>query len=301
MKRTRLLIIVSFLLLFFLAIVAGEFSFNGEHEGLYMLKGTEHKLFELKDRLQLADYERLIARVEFEALYDRWRSKEKSAQGKPYLKYSWHEEKGGGYFISFLPDGTKFLACFGRAVDAAGNPVKGLFPGGGLPGYHYESAGLKTSETGIVFFDGKEWQHLRYKAEEALLSQADPLLRLEPNQWEFMGSKILFASQFRLALKSSHLAKAGGVPVSIDRYLIYHAGDRFFTRATRLTNSGTTTAFAYQYSCGNEPARTAIIAPSQIETIVQTIGMAGNDPQTGTVCRPAAGLHPDELSFFLSR
>lgn len=300
MKRTRLIIIVSSLLLFVLGIAAGDFSFNGSHEGIYLLKGTDRKLFTLKDGLQLTEYERLIARVEFEALYDRWRSKEKAAQGRPYLKYSWHEKKGGGYFISFLPDGTKFLACFGRAVDAARNPVKGLFPGGGLPGAHYENADLKTNETGIVFFDGNQWQHMRLTAEEAIFSKADPLLRIEPGQWEFVGSKILFASQFRLALKSSHLAKMGGVPVSIDRYLLYHAGDRFFTLATRLKNPGTE-SLTYQHDCGKESPQIAKIAPGLTETIVQTIGMAGNDPQKEATCKPATGLHPEELRFFLSR
>jgi hypothetical protein len=301
MKRTRLFIIVSTLLLFVLGIAGSDFSFHGKPEGVYLLKGTEGKLISLQDRLQLGDYERLLARVEFEALYDRWRSKEKAAQGRPYLKYSWHGENGSGYFISFLPDGTKFLTCLGRSVDAANNTVKGLFPGGGLPGSHYETAALKTNATGIVFFDGKEWRHLRQKTGEALFSPADPLLRLTPGQWEFLGSKVLFASQFHLALKSSHLAKAGGVPVSIDRYLIYHAGDRFFTLATRLTNRGVA-QLGYQYSCGKEPTAVAIsLLPGRPETIVQTIGMAANDPQNGSLCKAAVELNPDELGFFLSR
>jgi hypothetical protein len=315
MKRTRLIIIVSALLLFVLGITSSDFSFHGKPEGIYLLKGTDRKLIVLQDHLKLADYERLIARVEFEALYDRWRSKEKSAQGRPYLKYSWHAKKGSGYFISFLPDGTKFLVCLGRAIDAANNPVKGLFPGGGLLGSHYETAALKTNATGVVFFDGKEWQHLRHKADEALLSQADPSLRLEPGQWEFLGSRILFASQFHLALKSSHLAKVGAVPVSIDRYLIYHAGDHFFTLANRLTNLGTA-PLGYHYSCGNEPSTRAIstptgnsgwpekkmpLLPGRAEIVVQTIGMLNNDLKNEPLCKPVVELASEELRFFLSR
>jgi len=316
MNRTRLIIVAIIILLFVSGIAMTDFSFNGRTEGLYLLKGSGRKLFTLKDHLQLNEYERLIARVEFEAFYDRWRSKEDAAQGTPYLKYSWHKKNGNGYFINFFPDGTKFLACFGRAVDEKNNPVKGLFPGGGLPGYHYENAELKTNETGIALFDDKEWHHLWQKTEETIFSASDPTLRLKPGQWKFLGSKVLFASQFRLALKSSHIAELGPINARIDRYLIYHAGDRFFTLVNRLTAMGTE-PLGYHYTCTDEPLTGGVrssaddrertreqsiaLLPGRAEIIVQTIGIAAHGAETGSPCKPAVNLDSEELVYFLSR
>jgi len=316
MTRTSQIIIAIIILLFVSGIAITDFSFHGSPEGFYLLKGANRKLFTLKDHLQLPEYERLIARIEFEALYDRWRSKEDAAKGVPYLKYSWHKKNGSGYLINFFPDGTKFLACFGRAVDEKNYPVKGLFPGGGLPGYHYENAELKTNETGIALFDGKEWHQQRQKTDETIFSASDPTLRLKPGQWEFLGSKVLFASQFRLALKSSHMAKLGPIDVRIDRYMIYHAGDRFFTLANRLINMGTD-PLDYHYTCSNESltrdvnssadtesrSRKKLITllPGRTEIIVQTIGIAAHNTETGSPCKPAVSLNPEELGYFLSR
>lgn len=316
MKRVHQLILAVVLLLFSLSINFGCFSFHGKPDGIYLLKGSSGKLFELKDDILLGEYERLIAKIEFQAFYERWRSKEKAEQGRPYLKYRWSAKDGRGYFISFFPDGTKFLTCFGRYVDDNNNHVRGLFAGGGLPRSHYENAALKTNETGSVAFDGKEWHHLQRKTEEAIFSAYDPSIQIKPGQWEFLNSEVLFASQFLLALKSSHLAKLGTISVRMDRYLIYHAGDRFFTLVNRLTNSGAA-PIGYNYTSGNEPftgdfrspadnrgwksEASIALLPGRDETVVLTIGMANNDPETGSPRKSSVNPDPEELRFFLSR
>lgn len=316
MNRARLIIIAIVLLIFAIIINGGHFSFHGRPDGIYLLKGADGRLFELKDRLRLTEYERLIARIEFEALYARWRSKEDAATAPPYLKYSWQKKTGRGYLISFFPDGTKFLACFGRSVEDNINPVKGLFLGGGLPESHYENASLKTNDTGIVLFDGKEWHHLRLKNKEFLFSAAAPSQLIKPGQWEFIDSKVLFASQFRLAIKSSHRTTVGSIPVRIDRYLIYHAGDRFFTLVNRLTNMGNS-PLGYHYTCGNgsltEDLRSSAgnegctdeysvaLLPGRAELVVQAIGMVGNGRKTEAPCKPAVTPDREELGYFLSR
>jgi len=314
MKRARLIICTTIILLVAIGIYGSHFSFHGRPEGIYLLSGADGKLFELKDRLQLTEYERLIARIEFEAFYDRWRSRENAAQGRPYLKYQWNSKKGTGYVISFFPDGTKFLACFGSFADAANNVVKGLFAGGGLPPSHYESAALKTDETGAAIFDGKAWHHLRQGVEESIFPLSAPSLRIKPGQWEFLGSEVLFASQFRLAIKSSHLARVENMPVKIDRYLIYHGGERFFTLVNRLTNIGTA-PLGYHYICGNELVQggfcgsvdtgawlrenSRTLLPGRVETLVLTIGMTTQDA-AGTP-QPVVAIDPEELRYFLSR
>jgi hypothetical protein len=251
MKLSHLIFAITVILLLTAALFS-HFNFEGDFDGIYLLKGPPGKLFELKDDILLGEYERLIAKIEFQAFHERWRSKDKTGDGHPYLKYQWSRKTGKGYFISFFPDGTKFLACFGRYLDDFKNPVKGLFVGGGLPKSHYETAEVKMNQTGVAFFSGKEWHHLWCNANEAIFSSADATKQITPGQWEFLGSKVLFASQFRLALKSSHLAKVGQIPVKIDRYLIYHAGDRFFTLINRLTNTGDS-PLCYHYTYGDEP------------------------------------------------
>jgi len=315
MKRARLIICAIIILIFAIGINGSHFSFHGRPEGVYLLSGADGRLLELKDRLQLTEYARLIARIEFEAFYDRWRSRENAALGRPYLKYQWNRKKGTGYVISFFPDGTKFLACFGRFADAANNVVKGLFAGGGLPASHYESAALKTSETGAANFDGKEWHHLRQSIEESVFPLSAPSLRIKPGQWDFLGSEVLFASQFRLAIKSSHLARVENMPVEIDRYLIYHAGERFFTLVNRLTNKGTS-PLGYHYLCGNELVQGGFcgavnngewlrenshtLLPGRSATVILTIGIAVHDA-AGDTPQPVAAIAPEELRYFLSR
>jgi len=248
MKRTRLIIIAIILLLFSIGIIGGRFSFHGKPAGIYLLKDTDGHLFELKDQLQLADYERLIARVEFEALYERWRSRDKAADGTPYLKYSWNREDGSGYFINFFPDGSKFLVCLGRFRDADNKPVHGIFTGGGLPHTHYEDTALKTPETGVAYYDESGWHHLWGSTPETLSSAAARPVR--PGSWEFIGSEILFSSQYQLALKSSHLIRLDQQPLRVDRYFNYHAGERFFSLITRFTNPGSK-PLTYRY-CYND-------------------------------------------------
>lgn len=247
MKRAHLIISAVILLFFAVGVIGGNFSFHGKPDGIYLLRGTGGKLFELKDRLQLTEYDRLITRVEFEALYDRWRSNEEAAHASPYLKYNWHRNSGGGYLISFFPDGSRFLVCLGRFRDADNNPVKGIFVGGGLPRAHYESGALKTPETGVAYADASGWHHLWGSAAETIIS-ADPAIKpVGPGRWEFISSEVLFSSQYQLALKSSHLIRLGQQTLKADRYLNYRAGDRFFSLATRFSNQGNL-PLKYHYS-----------------------------------------------------
>jgi hypothetical protein len=250
MKLTCLIIIPIIFLLFSYAIYGSCFNFHGSPAGIYLLKGAGKHLFELKDRLQLADYDRLIAKIEFGALYERWRSKDKAADGTPYLKYSWSRNAGGGYLISFFPDGSRFLICLGRFPDSDSKPVKGIFVGGGLPPVHYENAALKTPETGAAYHDASGWHHLWGSTAEELFSMDDADRPIKPGSWEFLGSKILFSSQYQLALKSSHLVRLGQKPLKVDRYFNYHAGDRVFTLAISTTNPGNSPV-TYQYSYGS--------------------------------------------------
>jgi hypothetical protein len=250
-RKSIILLAPVLLMVFFCATT--RFDFDGPLKGLYLLHGEKGCLFELKHDIVFGEYRRLIGRVEFEALHARWRSEKDADKGKPYLKYQWNEKAGGGYFLTFFPDGSKFLACFGRFVDDGNKPVKGLFVGGGLPYSHYETDDkLKRKETGVAFYNGKKWHHLWRNANEAIFPASNPGGFITPGSWKFLGSRVLFASQYQLIIKSSHLVRLDTAPVRLDRYLIYHAGDRFFTLINRMTNIGKSPV-SYCYAYGDEP------------------------------------------------
>jgi len=294
MKHPRLIISVTVLLLFSFGITGGRFSFHGMPTGVYLLKGADRHLFELNDQLQLVDYERLIAKIEFEALFDRWRSKDKAADGTPYLKYSWERKNGSGYLINFFPDSSRFLVCLGRFRDADNNPVRGIFVGGGLPRAHYENAALKTPETGVAYSDGRGWHHLWGSSAEALSSAAASAGPVNPGSWEFIGSKILFSTQYQLAIKSSHLIKLGQQPLRVDRYLNYHAGDRFFYLITRFTNPWSE-PLTYHYSYKDD-LRPATEHNEQIDLAGNNyIGLSGYRYTPGE--EPASGNMANFLSW----
>lgn len=253
-KKKRYFALVSVLLLISACIATTKFNFDSSLEGLYLLKGTKGYLFELKDDILLGEYDRLLFKLEFDAFRARWFSNtpEKTDRVHPYLRYAWNSKAGNGYFICYFPDGTKLLTCLGRYVDDDKKTVHGLFVGGGLPTSHYESGTVKLNETGVAYFDGSRWQHIWCIANEILFSSADPYRQIPPSSWTFLNSKIVLGSQDNLILKSSHLVQLDNVPVRIDRYLIYHAGNKYFHLVNRLTNTGSGSV-TYHYLYGDEP------------------------------------------------
>src|SRR6266702_2389197 len=101
-----------------LCLLFTSFDLEGDLEGFYLLRGTDWRLFEVKDDLFLGEYERVLAHVDFAPLLARLRNKAAHDRTKPYLEYDWNKRKGHGYIESFYPDGTKFILCFGRFIDS---------------------------------------------------------------------------------------------------------------------------------------------------------------------------------------
>jgi len=234
-----------------LCLLFTRFDLRGDFEGIYLLRGDQGSLFVVQDDILLGEYERVLFKVESDTVLKRLRKKELHDLRKPYLEYEWNKRTGHGFIQSFFPDGTKFLFCFGRFVDSEGKVPSGLFVGGGLPYAHYEESEVKMNETGMAFYNGKDWHHLWCNVNESIASAYNPKA-ISPASWKFLGSKVLFAHDGELILKSSHRVVIEGVPLRIDRFAFYRAENRYFVLVNRITNIGEAPA-AYFYVYGDEP------------------------------------------------
>lgn len=232
--------------------VTTHFDIKGHYEGIFLLKARHGALFEIKDDLYLGDGSRLIFGLDTDqAPFRYFRVKKKPEPGKPFLEFKWDKDDGSGYVMNFLPDGGRILTCFSRFCDSEGLYNHGLFVGGGLPaGVRYDRTNL-INETGMSYSDGTRWYHLWCNANEGLASVKD-LRHADPAHWLFLGSKILNYSDKALAIKSSHEALVDGVPLRIDRYAYFKAGDKFFILSIIIKNTGNAPVSFY-YAYGDEP------------------------------------------------
>jgi len=251
-RRWRLYTAVAAITLCLLFVFVTRFNFKGHYEGLFLLKGREGRLLELKDDLFLGDGSRLITGVDFEGIRS-WlirlgRPAHKS--GDAYIEYEWYDD-GDGLVQSYFPDGTRMMTCMGRFLDEDGGDVKGLFLGGGIPEDVSVDDKLKLSETGMAYFDGKQWRHIWCSSNEGLAS-ATTYSHTPPSSWEFLGSRVLNQSDKALAIQSSHKAVVDGVPLRVDRFAYFRAGRTFLVLSIRVTNTGKAPVSFY-YVYGDEP------------------------------------------------
>ncbi len=231
-----------------------RFSIEGVFDGIYLLKGTGRALLEVKDEIFLGEYERLIAKIEYEPLLNMLRpaSDEQDHEAHAHITYRWNERQGRGFIQSRDPDGSQFITCFGRFVDSNGKSPQGLFMGGGLPYSRYAHETVQMNETGMAYFDSREWFHLWCNANEGIAGANSPDKLVYPSDWEFLGSRVPFATNHELIIHSRHRAIVDQVPFRIDRYALYRAGEPYLVLAIRITNVGQQPA-GYFYVYGDEP------------------------------------------------
>ncbi len=229
-----------------------RFSVEGVFDGIYLLKGTGRAVLEVKDEIFLGEYERLIAKIEYEPFLNMLRPESTEAYNEALLKYRWSERQGRGFIQSYRPDGSQFIICFGRFVDSQGKSPQGLFLGGGLPYSRYAHDTVQMNETGMAYFDSREWFHLWCNANEGIAGAGTPDKLVYPSDWEFLGSRVPFVTNHEMIIQSRHRAVLDGVPFRIDRYAIYRAGEPYLVLAIRITNAGQQPA-GYFYVYGDEP------------------------------------------------
>ncbi|MDA8099762.1 MAG: hypothetical protein M0042_09055 [Nitrospiraceae bacterium] len=225
----------------------GSFNFTGNCEGLFLLRGADGKFFQLQDDLYLNEEQRYIAGFDLD-----WHGLlSSSASPGPSLSYSWNEKTGTGYVRNYLPGNRQLFTSFSRFRDDAGKDVHGLFVGGGLPWTVRGDDLLKKNETGMAYFDGNRWYHIWCNVNEALFSFSS-FTPLSPSSWEYLGSRVLHHNNTDLVIGSSHRAVISGVPVRIDRYAQFRAGEAYFILSVFLKNIGDRQV-SFDYLYGDEP------------------------------------------------
>ncbi len=250
--RRSVVILALSLSVFLLVLLTTKFTFRGSYEGLYLLKGEEGVVFEVKDTILLGEYERVIMKVELGGLFSRSSRDESRSRTIPDFRYVWDAEEGQGYIKSFFPDGTQLIISFSRFLDSTGAAPRGIFVGGGLPYHEYEKSEVTMNETGMAFFDGAAWRHLWCNANESLNSARNPGQILYPSSWSYLGSRVLYETSRKLIIKSSHETAVDGVPVRIDRFALYRAGEHYFILVMKFVNAGQD-AVGFYYLYGDEP------------------------------------------------
>jgi len=242
--------IIIFLIIAITALTV-TFNFEGDFEGIYLLKGKV-KLLELKDDILLGEYDRVIFKKDLSWLHSLINNETDHGKNEPYLKLSWSRKAGHGYIYSKSPDGTKLVICLSRFLDSNNMPTHGLFIGGGLPYSRYEENTVQLNETGVAYFNGSRWYHIWCNANEAVAGGKSPENMIFPSSWEFLDSKVHYDTSKKVMLQSSHRVVIDGVPFRIDRYLIYRAGEKYFLLANRFTNIGLRPT-PYFFVYGDEP------------------------------------------------
>jgi hypothetical protein len=239
--------------LLLLVSLTTRFNFTGHLEGIFLLKGKDRYLLELKDDLYLGDGSRLILSFDPDAIEFllRLRHRLTHKPGEVCLDYAWHGRDGSGYVRNYLPGGRQLVTFFSRFTDDSGAYSRGLFVGGGLPGDVKGDDSLRLSETGMAYFDGKRWYHIWCNANEGLAS-GTTMKDVVPSTWRFLGSKVINEGHDRLAITSSHVAVVDGVPLRVDRFAYFTAGEPYFILTINIKNTGDRPV-SYVYCYGDEP------------------------------------------------
>ncbi len=233
-----------------LIFCASHLDFSSDFEGIYILRCDRGLLFDIKNDLMLGEENRLLAKIEFAPLYNFFQGGNRRPSGAPHLNYSWNNRLGSGYIFNYFGDGKQLLTCFSRFRDSQGKIPKGLFVGGGLPYSNHDDIDLTMSATGMAHFDGKVWHHLWCNVNETIASSPED--KHDPSTWKFLGSKVIFANDTKLIIRSSHELPFCNTTFHIDRYAIFRAGETYFTLLIKITNMGMYPA-TYFYVYGDEP------------------------------------------------
>lgn len=250
-SKRRLITLAITLVVVVTAFVSVRFRYYGHWQGIYILRSADGR-FLVKDDLMLGDEESLLLALPAEPVFRFLNGDVSHATGIKRLEYEWFRRDGSGFVRSFAADGTEFLTCLSRYLDSGGEETRGLFVGGGLPFDLEVDRRVSMNETGMAFFDGTSWHHIWCNVNEAISPWSNPAAIIPPSSWEFRGSRVLESSAERLVLSSRHEIELDGVPVAMDRFMIFRAGSRHVTLVIRMTNMGRQPT-GYYYIYGDEP------------------------------------------------
>jgi hypothetical protein len=250
MKKICAVIAALFLTVAAVAIMKVEFVFCGDYEGVFLLKGQHGSWLEITDDLFPEDMDRFIGGYSLSGFKRVVSNGDCSATGTPCMNYEWNTTTGRGFIKTRYPDGKKLLICLSRFKGDDDKIPSGLILGGNLPPIDPDASIFDRNETGMAYFDGTRYYHIWCNANEGIIDESGKLI--EPENWKFIGSKVLESSTKELTISSRHQATINNVPIGIERTLFYETGNTYVRLVTKITNSGKTgTTFSYMY--GDEP------------------------------------------------
>ncbi len=227
-----------------------HFNITGNFEGIFLLKGEQSALFEVKDDIFLGEGIRHIIGIDFaDAKLFLYRVFHSPALKEPYLYFEWNEKTGEGFVRNFLPGGKQMITCFSRSIDDSGKGYSGLFVGGGLPANVKDDDIIKENETGIAYYNGKRWLHIWCTANEGISSLSG---NIYPSRWKYLGSKVLHKNDDDLVLESIHEVHVDNIPLRVERHAYFRSGETYFVLTVSVKNIGDSPA-TYSYFNGDEP------------------------------------------------
>ena len=236
-----------------LILATVKINFTHSYEGLFLLKGEDWAVFELKDDLYLGEGHRYIAGIDLEGVKKNlklWFEAQANTPEKPSLHFEWNADRGAGFVRNYLPGGKQLLTSFSRFIDSDGKEAMGLFVGGGLPANVEEDNIVKMNETGMAYYDGTRWFHIWCNVNEVMTNSR--LEAMSPSSWKYLGSRVLHHTTDDLIVESSHEIIVDGIPLRMNRTAYFKAGETYFILLISISNAGNRPT-TYYYVYGDEP------------------------------------------------
>ena len=230
-----------------------KFNFTHNYEGIFLLKGQDGAVWEVKDDLFLGEEQRYITGIDLEKEKQFLNRSFKTHPDKikePSLYYEWNANRGEGFVRNYLPGGRQLLTAFSRFIDDGGKETSGLLVGGGLPASVREDDITKMNATGMAYYDGVRWFHIWCNVNEVISDSR--FIGVFPSSWKYLGSRVLHHNSENLILESNHEIIIDGVPLRMNRTAIFKAGETYFILLIRINNFGNRPT-TYYYLYGDEP------------------------------------------------
>lgn len=251
LKRPATIVVLVLSLLLIASVILVDVNIQADFEGLYLLRGEEGKLIEVRDSLYLGEADRLLTRIETPRLHAFINRITPRPPG-PHLSTVWNARRGHGYIHASRGDGTELLICLSRFRDSLGRIPKGLFVGGEMPSTFYGDTGVRLNETGMAYRRGGRWYHIWCNANEGIAAGADAKRMIYPSEWEYRGSRVVLDTANEVAIESRHLTDIDAQPIAIDRLVYHRLTDDYLILVIRFRNEGSAPARFY-YVYGDEP------------------------------------------------
>lgn len=230
-----------------------KFNFTHNYEGIFLLKGQDGAVWEVKDDLFLGEEHRYITGIDLEKeeqFLNRLFKTHPDKIKEPSLYYEWNANRGEAFVRNYLPGGRQILTVFSRFIDDGGKETSGLFVGGGLPAYVREDNIIKMNATGMAYHNGVRWFHIWCNVNEVISDSR--FMGAFPSRWKYLGSRVIHHNTEDLILESNHEIIIDGVPLRMNRTAVLKAGETYFILLIRINNVGNRPT-TYYYLYGDEP------------------------------------------------